>query len=216
MNHGRVTFLGDSCLSIAFDEQIDPAINDRCVALAAALERQQRPGVRDVVPGFHSVAIHFDSLTVDRAALAGDVERTASEPFMVSGETASPLEIPVHYGDGDGPDLPAVAAFAGCSEAEVVRLHTASIYRVYMLGFLPGFAYLGSVDRRIAMPRLDTPRPKVAAGSVAIAGMQTGIYPCESPGGWRIIGRTSLKAFDLSRPNPSLFRAGQRVTFVAA
>jgi inhibitor of KinA len=112
--------------------------------------------------------------------------------------------------------LPAVAAFAGCSESEVVRLHGSCEYRVYMLGFLPGFAYLGLVDRRIAMPRLDTPRLRVQAGSVGIAGVQTGVYPCDTPGGWRIIGRTGIKSFDPNRPEPFLFTPGQRVKFVAA
>jgi KipI family sensor histidine kinase inhibitor len=211
----RISFLGDACLLAAFEESIDPAINARCVALAEALERQGRAGIRDVVPGFHTVAIHFEPLNVSRQALASDVERAASETVSSPAGTAAPMEIAVHYGDVDGPDLSAVAAFAGCSEAEVVRLHTAVVYRVYMLGFLPGFAYLGSVDRRIAMPRLDTPRA-TPAGSVGIAGIQTGIYPCETPGGWRIIGHTSVKTFDLSRPNPSLFKPGQLVRFVAA
>ena len=103
------------------------------------------------------------------------------------------IEIPVSYGGASGPDLAAVAEFAKCSEADVVRLHTETLYRVYMLGFLPGFAYMGSVDRRIAMPRLETPRMRVAAGSVGIAAEQTGIYPCDTPGGWRIIGRTSIE-----------------------
>ncbi len=113
--------------------------------------------------------------------------------------TSRTIEIPVSYGGASGPDLAAVAEFAECSEADVVQLHTQARYRVYMLGFLPGFAYMGSVDRRIAMPRLDTPRMRVNAGSVGIAGEQTGIYPCDTPGGWRIIGRTSAKLFDATR-----------------
>jgi KipI family sensor histidine kinase inhibitor len=112
--------------------------------------------------------------------------------------------------------LGAVAEFAECSEEDVVRLHAARAYHVYMLGFLPGFAYMGSVDPRIAMPRLDAPRLRVAAGSVGIAAAQTGIYPCETPGGWRIIGRTSTKVFDAARTEPFLLRAGDSVTFVPA
>ena len=212
----RITFLGDSCLSVAFDEKIDPVINARCLALSAALERQQPAGIRDIVPGFHTVAVYFDPLKVKRDALAADVQRAASAGVSSAADAAAPVEIAVRYGVEEGPDLAAVAAFAGCSEAEVVRIHSEAVYRVYMLGFLPGFAYLGSVDRRIAMPRLDTPRVKVAAGSIGIAGIQTGIYPCDTPGGWRIIGRAAVKAFDLSRPSPSLFKPGQRVKFIAA
>ena len=130
--------------------------------------------------------------------------------------TSRTIEIPVSYGGASGPDLEAVAEFAECSEADVVQLHMQARYRVYMLGFLPGFAYMGTVDRRIAMPRLDTPRMRVNAGSVGIAGEQTGIYPCDTPGGWRIIGRTSAKLFDATRAQPSLLKAGDYVTFVSA
>jgi inhibitor of KinA len=131
-----------------------------------------------------------------------------------SSADARTVEVPVSYGGGDGPDLAAVAAFAGCPEDEVIRLHTATEYRVYMLGFLPGFPYMGLVNEKIAMPRLDSPRLRVPPGSVGIAGLQTGIYPFESPGGWRIIGRTALRLFDESRPDPFLFKAGDRVRFV--
>jgi inhibitor of KinA len=216
MTDARVSFLGESCLLVAFDERVDPAVNARCVALSAALERQRRAGIRDIVPGFHTVAVYFDPLRVDRDALTADIQLVASACVSAVAESTPPLEIAVQYGAEDGPDLPAVAAFAGCSEIEVIRIHSETVYRVYMLGFLPGFAYLGSVDRRIAMPRLDTPRIRVAAGSVGIAGIQTAIYPCDTPGGWRIIGRATVRTFDLSRPNPSLLAPGQQVRFIAA
>jgi inhibitor of KinA len=210
-----VVDVGDSCLSVVFDEQIAPAINARCVALADLLARQSRPGIRDIVPTFHSVAVYFDPLQVDRAGLRRDLEALA--PAAVQPEEASgdPIEIRVSYGGEEGPDLHAVAAFARCTEQDVVRLHAGVVYRVYMMGFLPGFAYLGSLDPRIAMPRLDTPRLRVAAGSVGIAGLQTGIYPCDSPGGWRIIGRTQAKLFDSAAGEPFLLKAGDRVRFVA-
>jgi inhibitor of KinA len=215
MTGGRIEFLGDSCLSIAFDQRVDPAVNDRCVALAQSLLAERRVGVKDVVPGFHTVSIYFDPLSVDRKDLAADVQRLSDAVAPVTGEPHPLLEMPVNYGGEDGPDLPAVAAFAKCSEMEAVRMHTLPVYRVYMLGFLPGFAYLGSVDPRIAMPRLAAPRIKVAAGSVGIAGEQTAVYPCDSPGGWRIIGRTPLKMFDASWPRPSRLQPGQRVKFIA-
>jgi KipI family sensor histidine kinase inhibitor len=121
----------------------------------------------------------------------------------------------VCYAGEFGPDLAAVAAFAAVSETEAVRLHTARTYRVFMLGFMPGFAYMGTVDARIAAPRLPAPRIRVPAGSVGIAGVQTGIYPASTPGGWRIVGRTPLKPFDLSRQEPVLFKSGDAVQFYA-
>src|SRR5205814_9646705 len=151
----------------------------------------------------------------NRESLAARLAQVAAMDAVSSDAgSGATLEIPVHYGGEDGPDVASVADFGACSEADVVRLHTAPEYRVYMLGFLPGFAYLGSVDRRIAMPRLDTPRVRVKAGSVGIAGIQTGIYPCDSPGGWRIIGRTDVVTFDPAKSVPFLFNPGQRVKFV--
>jgi inhibitor of KinA len=120
----------------------------------------------------------------------------------------------VCYGGAYGPDLDAVAAFAGCASHDVVQRHAAPTYRVYMLGFLPGFAYLGSVDARLAMPRRTAPRARVPAGSVGIAGLQTGVYPCDSPGGWQLVGRTPWRMFDVARSEPALLRAGDLVEFV--
>jgi inhibitor of KinA len=207
--------LGDSCVALQFDAVIDPAVNARCIALAAALEQCALRGIRDIVPTYNTVTVHFDPLATDHQALERALEHL---PVMTPETTtieARTIELPVNYGGACGPDLPAVAEFAGCSEAEVVKLHTRLDYRVYMLGFLPGFAYMGSVDSRIAMPRLETPRMRVAAGSVGIAGSQTGIYPCDTPGGWRIIGQTSVKVFDETQSDPFLFKAGDRVRFVA-
>ena len=215
----RIDFPGDACLSAVFGDAIDPASNARCVALAVELEETRPAGIRDIVPGFHSVMVYFDPLRVDRHALAAEVERLVRErvPLKIpSNEDEVATVIPVHYGGVDGPDLEDVAAFARCSVDDVIRLHAGTTYRVYMLGFLPGFAYLGMVDARIAIGRLDAPRLRVRAGSVGIAGAQTAVYPCDSPGGWRIIGRTDLTMFDVTRANASLLSAGQRVTFVAA
>lgn len=215
MTTAQLSFVGDACLSVAFPGRIDPAINAQCVALAHALRQEPRPGIRDIVPGIHTVAVHFDPLQVNRDVLAAAVKRAALETLVPAEDEDLPLEIPVRYGGEDGPDLADVAAFGGCSQADVIQMHSAPLYRVYALGFLPGFAYLGTVDQRIAMPRLETPRAKVAAGSVGIAGVQTAMYPCETPGGWRIVGRAAVKAFDVTRATPSLFRPGQRVKFTA-
>ncbi len=212
----RILTFGDSCVSVQFASAIDPVVNARCIALAASLESLALRGVLDVVPTYNAVTVHFDPLAADGEALSIELDRLAGTAPPASAAASRTIEIPVSYGGASGPDLGAVAEFAGCSEADVVQLHVQARYRVYMLGFLPGFAYMGAVDRRIAMPRLETPRMRVNAGSVGIAGEQTGIYPCDTPGGWRIIGRTSAKLFDATRAQPSLLKAGDYVTFVSA
>ena len=213
MTAGRVVTIGDSCAAVQFDAAIDASVNARCIALAGSLEERSLHGIRDVVPTYNAVTVHFDPLETDRPALYAALESAARADAITPRLEGQTFEIPVKYGGEHGPDLAAVAEFANCSEAEVVRLHTSTVYRVYMLGFLPGFAYMGSVDARIAMPRLDTPRLRVEAGSVGVAGAQTGIYPFDSPGGWRIVGRTTVKPFDPSRAQPFLLKAGDHVKF---
>jgi KipI family sensor histidine kinase inhibitor len=216
MNPARFVWLGDSCVSIQFGDTIDPAVNARCVAVAASMETRALRGIRDVVPSYAAVTIHFDPRVIDRRSLSAELDSLAIAPAPVSNSGGRIVEVPVTYGGDAGPDLAAVAAFARCSEADVVQVHASTAYQVYMMGFLPGFAYMGPVDARIAMPRLETPRTRVAAGSVGIAGAQTGIYPCDTPGGWRIIGRTSVRLFDVAREEPFLLKAGDRVRFVPA
>jgi inhibitor of KinA len=214
MSGSRIVALGDACVSLQFAAAIDPVVNAGCVATAESLERLAVRGVSDVVPTYNAVTVHFDPLATDRDALNELLHRLAATT-PPENTVSRAIEIPVRYGGDAGPDLAAVAAFANCSESDVVQLHAQTAYRVYMLGFLPGFAYMGTVDARIAMPRLDTPRLRVAAGSIGIAGSQTGIYPCDTPGGWRIIARTSVKIFDAARPEPFLLKAGDSVKFVA-
>jgi KipI family sensor histidine kinase inhibitor len=203
---------GDSALLLELDEVINASVNARAVAIAAAVRRAALPGVRDVVPTYRSVAVHFDPLIIDvetvREALARFVDVS---PVLSEGKA---VVIPVQYGGEMGPDLREVAAFAGVSADEVVARHAGVRYRVFMLGFLPGFAYMGSVDETVAMPRLVTPRLKVPGGSVGIAGRQTGIYPRESPGGWRIIGRTPVSMFNPHRTPAALVAPGDTVRFV--
>jgi inhibitor of KinA len=204
---------GDACVLLRFDERVDPLINARAVAAAAALERAALSGIRDIVPTFRTVAVHFDPLHTHYDALLDALQAASSAVPREALNPALPLRIPVCYGGDFGPDLPDVAKFAGLSEDEVVDLHGVSPYRVFMLGFMPGFAYLGPVAARIAAPRRPVPRARVAAGSVGIAGQQTGIYPTETPGGWQVIGRTPIQVFDLSRTEPCLFKAGDAVQF---
>jgi inhibitor of KinA len=211
----RIRECGDSMLLIEFEPVIDPIVNERAIALAARLRDRCARGVRDVVPGYRTVGVHFDPLQTDLAALETAIAAEASV-LATLGEVPArtPIEIGVKYGGEDGPDLAAVAERAGCSPAEVIERHAERIYRVYMLGFVPGFAYMGRVDPRIASPRHRVPRERVPAGSVGIAGEQTGVYPVASPGGWQLIGRTERVMFDPNRPQPSLLAPGDLVKFV--
>ena len=215
MSHCRIVPAGDSALIVEFEERIDPAINARAIALADLLQAAAIAGVRDVVPTYRSVAVFFDPLRTNYDTLLERIERDAGRPAPDAARQAEPLRIPVCYGGDLGPDLGAVAAFGGISADEVIALHASATYRVFMLGFVPGFAYMGIVDARIAAPRHSTPRVRVPAGSVGIAGVQTGIYPAETPGGWQLIGRTPIKPFDANRAQPFLMKAGDAVRFYA-
>ena len=212
----RVVTAGDACVVVVFDERIDPVVNARCIRLADALRASGHPGVRDVIPTYHTVAVCFDPVRTDLGCLKGSIEQEAARARGIPVGTPEPIEVPVCYGGEFGPDLAGVAALAGRSEEEVIRLHSNEVYRVYMLGFLPGFAYMGRVNRDIAVPRLPAPRARVPAGSVGIAGVQTGVYPMDAPGGWRIIGRTSIKPFDPAGQAPFRFAPGDRVRFLPA
>lgn len=211
----RLRQAGDTLLLVEFEPAIDVAINRRVIALAHAIADAGLGGTLDVVPAYASVGIHYDPLRFDPAALDAVLAAALAEAPLDDEGTARIVEIPVRYGGSDGPDLPDVAVFAGCTTDEVVRRHTAGQYRVYMLGFVPGFAYLGGVEASIAMPRRTSPRTRVPAGSVGIAGLQTGVYPCDSPGGWQLIGRTSLRMFDPAGTPPARLAPGDSVRFVA-
>jgi inhibitor of KinA len=215
VNAFRIVTAGDSALIVEFEDRIDPAVNARAIACADALQAAGLPGVRDVVPTFRSVAVYFDPLHTDGDVLFARVEAAAAAASAGAEASRTPIRIPVCYGGDFGPDLSALAAFSHLDEHAVVAAHTARTYRVFMLGFVPGFAYLGTVDERIAMPRRSAPRVRVPAGSVGIAGVQTGIYPTETPGGWQIIGRTPVKPFDPDRTEPFLLKAGDAVEFYA-
>lgn len=205
---------GDTLLLIEFDAVIDPAVNARVIQLAARLQARLGERVRDVVPAYHSVGVHFDPLLTDLGALQRAIEEEAAALADAAETERAIVEIPVRYGGVDGPDLAAVAEWAGLSEQEVITRHAGVTYRVYMLGFVPGFAYMGSVDPRIAAPRRRVPRDRVPVGSVGIAGGQTGVYPYATPGGWQLIGRTDTLFFDVGRTPPSLLAPGDRVRFV--
>lgn len=213
MTELRIAAAGDAALLVEWPARIDPLVSSRAVALAQAVRAEYAAAVRDVVVGYCSATVYFDPLQVEARALEDNLRRLESalpDHTVVEGGL---IDVPVCYGGDLGPDLADVAAFARGTEDDVIALHSAVTYRVYVVGFIPGFPYMASVDPRLALPRRVTPRTSVPAGSVAIAAGQTGIYPSETPGGWHLIGRTHVKPYDDSRAEPFLFKPGDRVRF---
>lgn len=209
----RTIDASDRSLLLVFDDRISLAAHRDVLRLTPLLGSVR--GVTNVHPAYASILIDFDPLRIRRF----DIERTAGELFAQAAAAPWPeprtVEIPVAYGGEYGPDLEAVAALTGHTLDEVVALHSGAEYLVYFLGFSPGFPYLGGLPESIAAPRLETPRRRVPAGSVAIGGQQTGVYPMASPGGWRIIGRTPLRLFEPEADPPALLQMGDHVRFVA-
>lgn len=203
---------GDSAVVVSFPEYIDPLVNAHCVALACEIRSRRIPWIRDVVEAYASVTVYIDPLAIEDAT-AVEIVRGVAIATAAIAEEPPPLRLPVCYGGEYGPDISEVSRYAQCSEHDVIRRHSSVTYRVYMLGFLPGFAYLGKVDQVIAIPRRNNPRLAVQAGSVGIAGQQTGVYPSQSPGGWQIIGRCPSRLIDWSKKEPFLLGAGKRVRF---
>lgn len=215
--------LSESSLIVEFGTVISEEFDKLSLALAQHLENEPFPGFIEAVPAYTSTGVFFDPVTVRKSfpdsesafsLVSSLIEQIAARMEVGDDRVQRTVEVPIRFGGADGPDLAELAEARGLSETEFAKIFLSVPYRVYMLGFLPGFAYMGEVDGRIAAPRLATPRSKVRKGSVGIAGRQTGIYPFESPGGWRLIGRTDLELFDVGRHEPSLFRAGDRVVFV--
>jgi inhibitor of KinA len=213
--------LGDTAILVRVGDTIDATTHARVRAVCDALDRAPIPGLIEFVPAYAAVAVHYDPAAfgdVVDGPLAGIA--AALENRLADLEVAVPppgrlVEVPVRYGGAHGPDLAEVAQHAGMTSAEVVREHAAAEYTVYMIGFAPGFPYLGGLAERLALPRRETPRLVVPAGSVAIGGRQTGIYPLQMPGGWHIIGRTSMRLFRPEDNPPTLLRLGDRVRFIA-
>lgn len=208
-----VRALGDAALLFEFGTAIDAGVNARVLAAWRAMLALQLPGVLDVVPAYASLAVHFDPARVEPETLASRLRgacRSATEPE----EPRPVVSVPVCYEAAFAPDMDEIRAHTGFGVEEIVARHTAAVYRVFFLGFTPGFPYLGGLDPRLAIPRRDTPRTRIEPGSVAIGGAQTGVYPTASPGGWRIIGRTPLRLFDPERASPCLLSPGDRLRFV--
>jgi inhibitor of KinA len=220
LSNPRLIPMGDRALVIEFGDRPDPELSARIAAVAQHLRASPPPGLLDIVPAYTTLALHYDPVligvgTTPYEALIQKIEvwlHAQTDAKMPRGRL---VEIPVCYGGGFGEDLDEVARQHGLTPEEVATIHAGTDYRVYMLGFVPGFAYLGDLDARIATPRRDTPRPRVPAGSVAIGGDQTGVYPLETPGGWQLIGRTPVKLFTPEAEPPCLLGAGDTVRFVA-
>lgn len=213
MNDLRVVAAGDAVLMAEFADLIDPAVNARAVNLSRALRADRIAGVRDIVPTFRTVAVYFDPLVADPDALARRLRELCDTTSDDPTANAAEVDIPVCYAPEFGADLEEVARFARLTPDDVVAIHAGRVYRAFMLGFVPGFAYLGTVDERIAAPRRAFPRVQVPAGSVAIAGQLTGVYPSRTPGGWNIIGRTPLAMVSWDREPCTLLNPGDVVRF---
>ncbi len=213
-DHPRFLPAGDRALVVELGDAIDPATNARIRALAVALDRQPIAGIVETVPTYRSLLVHYDPGRVTLDELSRVIAGTERDLGAIALPAPRVIEVPTVYGGAFGPDLPDVAAHAGLDEAGVIAIHAGSDYLVYMMGFITGFPYLGGMSARIAAPRLATPRTVVPAGSVGIAQQQTGIYPVESPGGWRLIGRTPIRWFDPSRHPPVPVEMGDYIRFV--
>lgn len=204
--------LGDSALLIELGNEIDPIINQRVHALNVLL--QNTNGILETVPAYCTLLIHYDSLNFSFHQIKILVEEKMNQLNKMNQGTGRRLEVPVRYGNASNSDIEIIASSKNISIADVIQIHSEKEYRIYMMGFTPGFPYMGILDERLHMPRLQTPRTLVRAGSVAVAGSQTGIYPLDSPGGWHIIGWSPLKLFDPTSETPFLFSPGDIVKFI--
>ncbi|GAP00366.1 5-oxoprolinase subunit PxpB [Fructobacillus ficulneus] len=210
----KIIYSGDTSISVVFDNVVSATINDQVLYLASQVGQEQIPGILDIVPAYRTVAFIFDPLALDvepfEDHLADLVQQVQESTVTTTGKL---YKIPVLYNDTVGLDLQELADYHHLTPQEVIDIHANREYRVYMLGFLPGFAFLGGLDERLHTPRKATPRLEIPAGSISIGGEQTGYYPVVSPGGWQIIGKTPLKMFDINQPK-ILFQPGDRIEFV--
>ena len=207
--------VGDSAISIEFGQVIEPKTNQRIRQTVAGIESLHLEGIVEMVPTYCALLIQYDALRYTYAELCRILEPICMQPIQSDeSELVTVIEIPTVYGGEFGPDLGFVASHNHLTEADVVSIHSGTDYLVYMMGFIPGFTYLGGMDPRIATPRLSSPRTLIPAGSVGIAGEQTGTYPSDSPGGWQIIGRTPVTMYDMSKAQAALLKAGDYVRYV--
>ena len=207
--------VGDRAISIDFGQVIDPKINRHIRQTIERIKELQLDGIIELVPTYCALLVEYDAMLYSYSDICNIIEPTLEEDMTdTRNELVTVVEVPTVYGGEFGPDLSFVATHNHLSEDEVVSIHSGTDYLVYMLGFIPGFTYLGGMDPRIATPRLSSPRTLIPAGSVGIAGEQTGTYPSDSPGGWQIIGRTTVTMYDMSKAQAALLNAGDYVRYV--
>lgn len=207
--------VGDRAISIDFGQVIDPTINRHIRQTIERIKELQLDGIIELVPTYCALLVEYDVMRYSYSEICNIIEPTLEEGMAnTTNELVTVVEVPTVYGGEFGPDLSFVASHNHLSEDEVISIHSGTDYLVYMLGFIPGFTYLGGMDLRIATPRLSSPRTLIPAGSVGIAGEQTGTYPSDSPGGWQIIGRTPVTMFDMSKAQAALLKAGDYVRYV--
>ena len=207
--------VGDRAISIDFGQVIDPTINRHIRQTIERIKELQLEGIIELVPTYCALLVEYDAMLYSYSEICNIIEPTLEEGMTnTTNELVTVVEVPTVYGGEFGPDLSFVASHNHLSEDEVVSIHSGTDYLVYMLGFIPGFTYLGGMDPRIATPRLSSPRTLIPAGSVGIAGEQTGTYPSDSPGGWQIIGCTPVTMYDMSKKQAALLRAGDYVRYV--
>ena len=207
--------VGDRAISIDFGQVIDPKINRHIRQTIERIKELQLEGIIELVPTYCALLVEYDAMLYSYSEICNIIEPTLEEGMTnTTNELVTVVEVPTVYGGEFGPDLRFVASHNHLSEDEVISIHSGTDYLVYMLGFIPGFTYLGGMDPRIATPRLSSPRTLIPAGSVGIAGEQTGTYPSDSPGGWQIIGRTPVTMYDMSKAQVALLNAGDYVRYV--
>lgn len=214
MQNIRILTAGDSSLMVEFGNEISPAINRKIAAAVQLLKEQHIEGIVDMIPTYCSLLINYDPRVLSYEEIRERVSALVRMETRADSQRKRIFEIPVCYGGEYGPDMDNIAKHAGLTEEEVIQIHSSRDYLTYMLGFLPGFTYLGDLDERIHTPRLANPRLKISAGSVGIGGSQTGIYPLDSPGGWQLMGMTPVKTYDPNREIPILVEAGDYIRFV--
>lgn len=212
-NYFNIKPAGDCAITAEFKNEISEDVNNHVAVLRNIIEKSQTVGILECIPTYRSLLINYNPMEISFDTLVVQVTELMKNAGTSGNSEARVYVIPVYYGDEYGPDLDNVASVNQLSKEEVVRIHTSVDYRIYMLGFTPGFPYLGGMNKAIATPRLEQPRTKIHAGSVGIAGEQTGIYPIDSPGGWQIIGRTPVRLFDIDRNDPFLLEAGNYIRF---
>lgn len=211
---GHYLMSGDKGLVVEFGNEISEAVNKKVRNLYLAIKKSQMPGIYEMIPTYRSLLIQYNPIEIEVDKLIEKLMEIEMSLDSIDLPKPRIIEIPTIYGGEFGEDLKFVSEHNGMSEDEVIKIHSSVDYRIYMLGFSPGFPYLGGMSERIETPRLKTPRTKIPAGSVGIAGKQTGIYPMESPGGWQLIGRTPLKLYDPKSETPIILQAGDYIRFV--